>query len=67
MKILKVKNKNLSEHWGSELPPHLKVVLSNRFVKNKYTHIKLSGVVYTAKITKAVFGNSIVWLDKQIS
>jgi len=67
MKILKVKQRNLSDHWGNELPPSLRLVMSNRFVKNKYTHIQLNGIVYEPKITKAIFGNPIVWLLKPLS
>lgn len=59
-KILRVRERNVDFTLGKN--GVLKRVMGNRFVKNNYTHIQLSGVVHKASISQGVY-YPIVWID----
>ena len=59
-KILRLRERNVDFTLGKN--GVLKRVMGNRFVKNKYTHIQLGGVVRKASISQGMY-YPMVWID----
>lgn len=60
VKVLPLRDRNVDFSMGKK--GVLKRVMANRFVKNKYTHIRLQGITHSVSVTKGMW-SPIVWIE----